>query len=676
MSLSRRQFLVRTSVVGGGLALGFTLPGCSSSPIPNARPEAVQPNAWIQITPQNEIIFQLDKAEMGQGVYSSLATVVAEELEVAPEAINVEMAGAHVKFRNPAMQAQLTGGSTSISTTWEPLRMAAASTRELMVNAAAEAWQVPASQCRAENGAVIKQGSDERLVYGELVDIARKLPVPDAPALKKPQDFKYLGKSRTKMDAAAKSTGTATFGIDVDIPGALAAVVVRCPHFGGKLLNVDDSAVKAAKGVKDVFPIHSGVAIVADTYWQARKAAGSLKVEWDKGPLANVSSDSVLKRREGLVETGERNTIESRGDVKTAFNEASDVVSLRFDSPYFHHSTMEPQNCTAHVVDGRAELWVPNQGPDVVQGIVNEYTGIPFEAITVHNTFLGGGFGRRCFPDFAAEAAVISQKLGKPVKVVWSREDDMQHDFYRPATYHQVKATVTADGKIDAWDHTLISPSIVRGYAVWLAAAAMPRWIPPKVGRAIGRMGSNLLEGTGYDPTMSEGAVIPYHSGNFNLDVVYDDPGVPIGFWRSVGHSHNAFVVESMVSALATKAGKDGVAFRRDNLQPGSRHLATLNLVAEKANWGNAPEGVYQGVSVHESFGSVAAHVVEVVKQPDGGMKLQRIVSAIHCGMALDPRNVKLQVQSSVVYGLTAALKAPITLKEGAVVQSNFTMHP
>ncbi len=664
LGLNRRGFLVGGAAVAGALVLGISLDQPARA-MPNARRGAFQPNAWLQVTPDDQVIFQLDKVEMGQGTLTSLTTILAEELEVDPRRVLVEQAPVHGDFQQPI---QITGGSTSVATRWDVLRTTGAQAREMLVAAAAARWNLPVAQLEAKDGRVLRRDTGEALTYGALAGDAAKLEVPEAPRLKSAADYRYIGQSLRRFDAEAKSDGSAVFGVDVDLPGLVNAVVLRNPHFGGDVPAFDAAAAKASAGVIDVFAIGNGIAVVADTWWHARTAASRVAVDWPKGPLAGISSETI---RAAWVEAAktEGRAVRDDGNVEEALAVASTRIAAEYEVPYLAHATMEPQNTTAHWANGRMTLWSPNQGPDVTQALVADRLQIPRDAVTVHTTLMGGGFGRRGIPDFAAEAAEIALRVPHPVKLLWSREDDMRHDFYRPATFNVLQGGLDDAGRVQAWSHRIVAPSMVTSLLPTFLALA-PAWVPDWLGNLASGAAGSLMKTR--DPTSHEGAADhPYRVANVQVSHVHHDPGVPLGFWRSVGHSQNAFVTESFVDELAHAAKQDPWQFRRGLLEGNPRHLGVLDLAAEKANWGKAPAGVHQGIAVHESFGSVVAEVVEV-RLVDGVAKLERVVCAVNCGLAVNPDQVKAQVESAVVFGLTAALKGRITIRDGAVVESNF----
>ncbi len=668
MNVNRRRFLAGTAAVTGGLVLGVY----STQPVramPNARAGSFQANAWLQITPQDEVIFQLDKVEMGQGVLTALPTILAEELEIDPRRIIIELAPVNKAFQDPI---QITGGSTSVNVRWDILRTTGARAREMLVATAAARWGIKPDQCKADDGRVLRIGTSESSTYGELADDAAKLPVPKKPTLKDPADFKYIGKSLRRFDGPEKSTGTAIYGMDVDVPGMAVAILVRNPHFGGSLQSFEATQARKSTGVVDIFSVNGAVAVVADTYWHATKASRLVNVTWDNGPLGGLDSDGI---RAAWVEVAKEDgrTIRDEGDTAKALKGAASVFDAVYEVPYLAHATMEPQNTTASFHNGECEIWSPNQAPDISQALAADALGIAREAVTVHTTLMGGGFGRRGIPDFVPEAALVSKQVGRPVKLIWSREDDMRHDFYRPATYNVMKASLDDAGQVQSWSHKIVAPSMFRSLLPIMGKVA-PEWLPHWLTNSLTAAAGTIVKTR--DPTSHEGAVDqPYAIPNVDIAHVFYDPGVPLGFWRSVGHSQNAFVVESFIDELAHKAGDDPYKFRRRLLSDNARHLSVLDLVAEKGNWGAPQIGTHQGIAVHESFGTVVAEIAEI-RIVDGAVKVERVVCAVDCGIVVNPDQLYAQVESAVVFGLTAALRGKITIKDGAVEQSNFHDYP
>ncbi len=671
MKLTRRKFLVGSGVVGGGLLLGVSLR--DAAPIPHTRAGSFQPNAWLQVTPQGEVIFQLDKAEMGQGVMTSLSAIIGEELDFDPANMTIEFAGAHPAFKNPAMGVQITGGSTAIPTGWEPLRYAGATARAMLVAAAAQQWGVDAAACKTDNGVVLHPDGQQRASYGELATAAAQQKAPGDVPLKDAAQFRWLGQSLKRFDSAAKVKGEAQFGVDVIKPGMKVAVVVRCPHFGGKLQSFDKDSVAGLPGVRAVFPIHSGVAIVADGYWPARKAAAQLAVQWDKGPLAGLDNATIMQGLRNALDTAEKPFAAlDEGDVAAAFAAPVQQVEAEYSAGFFHHSPMEPQNCTALFADGQLTLWAPTQTADMARAVASHFTGIGQERITVESTFLGGGFGRRGYVDFAGEAAAIAvQQPGVPVKLMWSREDDMQHDYYRPPSLHKLRAALDNSGNVVGWEHNFVSNSVLTGFGVDLMHAMLPTWLPEKLARGMGRGVVDFIPP--YDVSMAEGTKIPYAIPNRKVGLVHHDVGVPTGFWRSVAHSFTAFAVEGFIDEVAHAAKKDPVEFRREYLKGQPRHLAALELAVEKSRWAVQPRiaGFGRGIAVHESFGSVVAMVADVLVTGNT-FRVTRLVIAVECGFVINPDQVIAQMEGGAIYGLTAVLNNGVEIRDGACAQSNF----
>jgi len=657
---SRRDFLKTGAAAGAGLTLAVYLPGCTReaavADAAVAKPTFL-PNAWLRIGPDGWVTVMVDRSEMGQGVDTALPMLVAEELDADWKRIRVEHAPPGKEYVNPMFGLQGTGGSTSVRAAFKPLREAGAKARAMLVSAAAAEWGVDAGGLRTEKGQVI--GPDgKRLSYGALADKAATMPVPETVALKDPKDWKIIGTSVGRLDLVSKVTGRAGFGIDATAPGMLTALVARPPVFGGKVKSFDAAAAKASPGVKDVVQIGSGVAVVADTYWNAKKGRDALKVVWDEGALAKTSSESIraqfvsLANRPGV-------TARSDGNAAGALAKGAKKIEAVYEVPYLAHACMEPMNCAAHVRADGVTIWAPTQyqwGLGLgAQGIASKLTGLPEDKVEVHTTYLGGGFGRRFELDFVIEAVEVSKAVHAPVKVVWSREDDIQHDFYRPSTYNKLAAALDEAGAPIAWTHKIVGPSIFSRFEA--VFGPMPK---------------------GIDGSSVEAAVdMPYLVPNVKVDWVRADVGVPVGFWRSVGNSQNAFIVESFVDELAHAAGKDPFEFRRGLLEKHPRHKAVLELAAEKSGWGQPlPAGRARGIALQESFGSMVAQVAEVSVSPENKVKVHRIVCATDCGTVVNPDIVVAQMESAIVYGLSAALSGEITIKDGRVVQTNFNDYP
>jgi isoquinoline 1-oxidoreductase beta subunit len=653
----RRSFLKVSAAVGGGLAIGFYLPGCSRdepSASPDAgsaappAPAAFEPNAWLVVAPDESVTVRVASSEMGQGILTAIPMLVAEELDADWSKVRGEHAPNDAAYYNPLLSQQATGGSTAIRGFWQPVREAGAMARDLLVAAAAKTWAVDENGCRTENGEVIHDASGRRLSYGRLADAAAALPPRGAPFLKEPEEFRVIGRPTPRLDTPVKVDGSAVFGQDVRVPGMLTATVARCPVFGGSLKSFDAAPAKAIKGVRDVVSVSGGVAVVADSFWAAKQGRDALEVEWDFGANAALSSETVSA---GLARAAQRPgaVANAVGDADAVLAGAARVIEAVYEVPFLAHACMEPMNCTADVRPDGCDVWVPTQAQTGTQQTVQKLTGLPAEAVRVHTTFLGGGFGRRSEQDFVTDAVEISRAVGAPVKVLWTREDDMRHDFYRPATYNRLAAGLDAQGGLVAWRHHIAGPSILE------------RRFPSDTPRAI-------------DGTSVEGAAnLPYGVANLRVSYVMHDTGVPVGFWRSVGSSQNAFITECFFDEAARAAGRDPLQLRLELLAEQPRHAAVLALAAEKAGWGSpAPEGRYRGIAVAESFGSVVAEVAEVSIEEGGRVRVHRVVCAVDCGTVVNPSTVEAQMESGIVYGLTAALYGEIKLDQGRVVQGNF----
>ncbi|MBL8183008.1 MAG: xanthine dehydrogenase family protein molybdopterin-binding subunit [Blastocatellia bacterium] len=654
----RRSFLKATLVAGGALVFGISMPTLTRAEeklgIPVEPAADFHPNAFIKIAPDGKVTVVVGQAEMGQGVLTSLPMIVADELEVDWKNVTFEHGPPGKEFINPALGGQITGGSASIRGLIGPLRKSAASAREMLVAAAAQQWNVPAAECRALNGEVFHPTSRRTAKYGTLLAAAAKIAPPAEPKLKDAKDFKFIGKSVKRLDTPEKVNGTGIFGMDVKVPGMLTATIMRSPVIGGKVNSFNDTKAKAVKGVRNVVKLDSGVAVVADNYWTAKKGRDALTVTWDAGAMAGVSSQKLYEADVASAANAKGVEAKKIGDIAIGKTKAAKTIEAVYWAPYLAHATMEPMNATADVRADSCEVWSGIQAQMVVQGMVAKELGLAPEKVKVNNTLLGGGFGRR-LGDYVMDAVRLSKAVGKPVKVIWTREDDMDGDFFRPSAYNKMSAGVDAAGKPVFWQHRIVSPSIMAALGPGLFGFAPP---PDRL-----------------DDTAVEGANnLPYDVQNLYVDWVDNKPGVPVGFWRSVGSSHTAFSTECFLDELAHTAGKDPLAFRLSLLDKHPRHAGVLKLAAEKAGWSKpAPKGIHRGIAVHESFGSYVAQVAEVsVDKKTGKVKVHRIVCAIDCGQVVNPDTVKAQMDSCIVFGLTAAFYGEITIKDGRVEQRNF----
>jgi len=654
--VSRRSFLKIAPAVSAGLILGLRFPDRAAASGPQrSRGSAFAPNAFLQVDPRGDVTIWSSKSEMGQGVRTSLAMIVADEMDADWSRVRVEQAWADAKFGD-----QDTGGSDSIHSRFEPMRRAGAVARAMLVAAAARTWSVDPSSCRTEKGAVLHPPTKRRLTYGDLAEKASSLAVPQDAPLKDPKDFRIIGRSLPRTDTPVKVDGGAVYGIDVRVDGMLHAAVLRCPVFGGKVARFNAEAAKTSPGVRAVVPISTGVAVVADSTWSALKGRDALKVEWDEGAGAAESSGSLRSQCDELSQKPGR-VLRDDGDAGGALVKAAKRLEAVYELPFQAHATMEPQNATAHWTKDRVEVWAPVQTPSLALPEIASAAGLPQEAVTLHITYLGGGFGRRINADYASEAVEISRATGSPVKTVWTRADDLQHDFYRPASFHRIQGGLDAKRRIVAWQHRIVSTSIKTFYE---PAAGDPE-----------------------DEEKDGASDLPYDIPNLRVEYAAARSVVPRGWWRSVGSSFNAFVIESFLDELAAAARRDPLALRRALLSGGrtipyagqtyvqetARLLGVLNLAAEKAGWGRPlPKGRARGLASHFSFRSYCAQVAEVSVGRDGGLRVHRVVCAIDCGRAVNPGIIAAQMEGAVVFGLTAALKSGIAIDKGRVTQANF----
>lgn len=641
---SRRGFMAGSSAA---LVVGFTLPLASGRALAAGEP-SFTPNAWLRITPDNRVTVICGSSEMGQGVLTAIPQLLAEELDADWTTVRVEQAPVSQAFNNPAFGMQATGGSTTVRGHWDVMRNAGATARAMLVAAAAEQWKVPAAECRTEAGQVI-HGS-KKLSYGQLAEAASKQKAPEKVALKDPKDFKILGQRKARLDTAGKTNGSAKFGIDVNLPGMLVAVMARAPLPGVKVAKVDDAAAKAVKGVKQVITLPSGVAVLATGYWAAKKGRDALKVDWDFGDKAGLDSAKVT----ALLSDGAAKADAVARKEGDAGVKAAKLVEATYEAPYLAHACMEPMNCTAWVKPGEVEIWAGTQSQGPVQGILSQVASVDPGKVKVNTMLLGGGFGRRFAPDVVIDATLLSKISGAPVKLVYTREDDMAAGFYRPAAVAKFTGGLDAQGKAVLLKAGVGSPSI-------MAASGFMKI--PESG-----VDSFAMEGINDHPYSVPNQLIAYGRR---------EPGPNVWFWRSVGHSQNSFFMESFIDEMAHAAGQDPFQFRRALMDQQPRYRKVLEVAAEKAGWGQPlPAGVHRGIAVVQSFGSYVAEVAEVSINADGSPKVHRVVAAIDCGMTVNPTIIERQVEGAIVYGLTAALYGKISLKGGRVEQGNFHDYP
>jgi isoquinoline 1-oxidoreductase subunit beta len=648
MTTSRRDFLKSSAFTGGGLLLGLVLPAATAV---RAAGTVYTPNAWVHIADNNAITLLTARSEMGQGVFTSMPMLIAEELNVEMSQISVANAPANAAaYTNDLLGAQITGGSTSVRDGWEKLRTAGAQVREMLISAAASRWNVDRASLRAEKGVVYGPGGKEA-TYGSLAADAAKLPVPEKVALKDPKDFKIIGKATKRLDSPAKVNGSAQFGIDVTLPGMVYATIMQCPVIGGKAKSFNGDKAMTMPGVQNVLNIQGDIVVVADSYWHAKKALEAVTVTWDEGAGASIDHVSMLEGNRKAAKTGKVLPIGNPvGDVARAMATAAKVVEAEYVSPMQAHAPLEPMNFTANFKDGKCEVIGSTQFQQGAQGATAAVLGIKPEDVTVKTTYLGGGFGRRLELDFIMQAALTSKAVGKPVKLVWSREEDMTHDYYRPMGVNNLKAGLDASGKPVAMHFKVTSQSVTQ--------------------RAFG------LPADTFDPFMAEAAVAPYNIANTQHDLVIHDTGFRVGYWRAVSHNMNAFANESFVDELAKAAGKDPYEYRMGMLQDKPRFANVLKLAAEKAGWGKPlPAGRSRGIALMEGYDGMMAQVAEI-SMNGGNVKVHKVTVAADVGHIVNPETVEAQIKSSISFGMSAGLMQEITMSKGRVEQTNFHNFP
>lgn len=659
LNISRRTFIKATAFAVGGLVIAFSIPNAKRFALPgisiaNASEDEKKlptPNAFLRIDTDNTITVMLAHSEMGQSIWTTLPMLIAEELDVDLSKVKVMHAPAAPEYIHTAYGIQITGGSSTTWSEFDRYRQAGALTRALLVNAAAKKLGVTSESIQTENGFVIS--GDKKISYGDLAEAAAKLETPKAVTLKQPKDWKIIGKATKRLDGPEKINGTAIFGQDVHFDGLMTAMVARSPVFGGSVKSFDAGAAKQIKGVQQVVQVPSGVAVIADNYWAAKQGRDALKVEWNLGPNAGLDSKALVNEYRKMAAT-QGLTAAKAGDIKTATSKIKKTVEAEYVLPYLAHSPMEPLNCSVKISKDACEIWTGTQMQGTDQQAAAKILGLKPEQVKIHTLFLGGGFGRRANPaaDFVSEAVQVAKAAGVPVKTVWSREDDVKGGYYRPMYLHKAKVGLDANGMPVAWEHTVVGQSIILGTPF-----------------------EAFMIKEGVDATSVEGvADSPYLKSipNYQVNLHTAKTGIPVLWWRSVGHSHTALVMESLIDELAHTAKKDPLEYRRALLKDHPRHLAALNLAAEKASWGKSlPKGVFRGIAVHESFGSFVTQIAEVSVNK-GEVKVHRMVCAIDCGLSVNPDSLKAQMESSISFGLGAAMQSEITFKDGMVEQSNF----
>jgi isoquinoline 1-oxidoreductase subunit beta len=649
-SLSRRSFLQAGAAAGGGLMLSLS-PPFADGIAEAGEAEGFAPNAFIRIESDGEIVLTMPYVEMGQGTYTSIPMLITEELEVDLKQVRLEQAPPNEKlYGNPLLGGiQATGNSNAIRGSWKPLREAGAIARTMLVQAAAKRWNVDPASCRTESGEVLHPPTGRRLRYGEVAADAARVPVPESVPLKRPEDFKLIGTPAKRLDAPSKVNGTAVYGIDVRPPGVKITTLAQSPVFGGRLKSVDDTAARSVKGVRQIVRLDDAVAVVADHMGAAKKGLAALVIEWDDGPHAMLNTEVIAAELEkATINLGA--VAQNIGNAEDAIAAAVTNVEASYQLPFLAHATMEPMNCTVDVRRDGCEVWIGTQVVARAQAAAAKTAGLPLHKVVIHNHLIGGGFGRRLEIDGVIRAVQIAQHVDGPVKVVWTREEDIQHDMYRPFWFDRISAGLDGTGMPVAWNHRFAGSSVIA------------RWAPP-------------VFKDGLDPDTTEGAInLAYALANFRVKYLrVEPPGIPTAFWRSVGPSHNVFVTESFIDELAAAAKQDPVAYRLALLDKSPRAKAVIELAAQKAGWGQSlPERVGRGVSLQFAFATYMAQVAEVEVSKDGAVHVRRVVCAVDCGTVVNPDTVRAQIEGAIIFGVTAALYGEITLKDGRVEQTNF----
>ena len=646
-ALSRRGFLKSCAAASGGLVIALYLPGCSkpeSAAKVATSPMPLKANAWLRIGNDGSITVLCDRSEMGQGVYTALPTLVAEELGVAPTVVKVEFAPPGAEYVNGLLGTQATGGSTSVRDAWDKLRMAGAEARARLVAAAAGDWGVDPAACSVTDGFVVCD--DRRKSFGELADAAAALPAPENVQLKNKSDFRYIGKAMPRLDTPSKLDGSAVFGIDVRLPGMLYAALAQPPTLGGSVDSFKADAAEAMPGVRHVVQTSAGVAVIADSWWQAKKARDALDVTWTAGPNAKLDNAAIYAGLEAASDAAGASA-RSEGNAEDVLRDADRRVDAVYELPMLAHATLEPQNCTVEFLEDGCHVYAPTQAQQFAQAAAAAAAGLPLEKVFIHTTFLGGGFGRRLDVDFVAAAVESAKAAGKPVKLLWTREDDTTHDKYRPPARNTMAATFDGSGKLDAVRIHLVAPSITA------------RWAPAAVANTI-------------DPFSIEAAHnFPYDVPNLDVNYLRHEIGIDVGYWRSVSHALNCFTIESFMDELATEAKRDPYEFRRALLEKQPRWRAVLETAAEKAQWGRSAEGRHLGLALMSGYDTYLAQVAEISVQGNR-LRIHRIVCAIDCGQMVNPDIVLAQAEGSIVFGLSAALFGEINIVDGKVSEQNF----
>jgi isoquinoline 1-oxidoreductase/isoquinoline 1-oxidoreductase beta subunit len=669
--VTRRKLLIGTAAVaGGGLVLSWLVEDADERSLAEM-PGVLEPNAHLQITPGGAIILQVDKLEMGQGVMTGFVTMLAEELAVRPDQIAARHAPVHAYFQDPT---QVTAESRSIRARWEPIRKTGATARDMLIRAAAKRWRVERADVTTPgDGTVINELTAERLSYGELATEAARIGVAPGVALKPHDQYQWIGKHVPRPEIPAKVTGELNFGIDSSLPDMMIAVVVHSPQLLGRVSSYDATDAERSAGVHRVVEIHSGIAVVAETFWHASQAARKLQIDWADSPLAGTSVAAIHDKQRELLDTEDGIEARHDGNVGKAFTKAATIIYAEYALPFLAHATMEPMNATVQLSAEQCDIWVATQGPDLTRQLICGMTGLSRHQVHVHTLFAGGGFGRRALNDHVAEAVAIALRIDYPVKLIWSREDDMRNDYFRGATMHRIRAALDKSGRPVGWEHRLVAANLIKHILPPGLSTLAPEWLPDGVIQATAELGSSAFaKFLGPFQARDGAATIPYEFENLRVETLDWDPGVPVGIWRSVGNHYNSFAIETFIDELAHHANADPMEYRRQYLVQSPRHLRVLERLATESNWGFPASGQHQGIAIHECYGTVVGQVAEISIDQNNSIAVQRVTCVVDCGIAINPDIVRGQMESGIIFGLTAALYGEIEIENGYVKQSNF----
>ncbi len=672
--VSRRSFLAGLGITGGGLVVGLTLPGCSSEAPPSFPTADFSPDAFLQITPQNEFVFICARDEMGQGVSSGLATLFGEELDVDPARFEVNFPGVHSAYGNPAFSGiQSTGGSAAMRGHYLPARQAGANVRSLILEAAARDLNVEKSKFSTVDGNVVVGG--ERYPYASFIATAQTLPIPEQSPMKTPGEFRYIGQDVPRIDAAEKSTGEAVYGIDFDIPGMKYALMKRSPVFGGSVQSFVKDEIERMPGVIDVVQISNGVAVVAETFWQAKKATDQLQIEWDTPALAKFDTSDLRADYQQALDEESGSTTDEEGDLTLAFRNVDTQIEVDFWTPYLAHAPLEPMNAVVKVENGEAEVWTSIQGPPFAQASVARALNIDKAKVRVNNAYLGGGFGRRLIATHVAEAAEIAAATGHIIKLIWTREDDIQNGVFRPASLMRMKASVDNDGIINGWTAKRVGGNILPDRMVGALPVVAPDFVPDGVLNSVVGLADTTLSNWMVDGSSVEGLAGDYDFPNRVTEHVTVNHGLPLGYWRSVGHSYTAFAKESAINVLAEAASIDPVELRLKNTRSNARQHNVINVAAERMKAMDAEKVGSLGFASHGSFHSYVAQVADVSVH-GADIVVNKVLCVVDCGRPINPDVIRAQMEGAIMFGLTAALHGDLDIAGGGIVQSNFHDYP